>query len=337
MKGFTGTSNSASTGFKNIDPAAVAAAAGYDAVVVDVGTDSRSPGRTTTAPRCSSPAQQGQLISQVAAANPKTIAYIESVGPVDVSSFESNTPAILYSSYNGMRQGEALADVVLGSVNASGRLPSTWYANDSQLPAISDYAIRPNGANLGRTYQYFTGQTRYPFGYGLSYTTFKYSNLQLSSHNLTADDTLNATVTVTNTGTTAGADTVQLYVNQPNAPAALQRPIKRLEGFQRVTLDPGASTTITIPVKIADLAFWDDQNNKWAVDDGTYGIQLAESAADSAIQQQDTINVTGAITAKPNVVTAEPIVAGSDSNRDIAAARVLHRGRRPSTRSSRWR
>jgi beta-glucosidase len=317
MKGFTDTSNRASTGFKNIDPAAVAAAADYDAVVVDVGTDSSVSREDNDRTTLQLPGQQGQLISQVASANPNTIAYIESVGPVDVSSFESDTPAILYSSYNGMRQGQALADVVLGSVDASGRLPSTWYADDSQLPPIADYTIRPNGTNLGRTYQYFTGQTRYPFGYGLSYTTFKYSNLQLSSHNLTADDTLNATVTVTNTGTTAGADTVQLYVDQPNAPAALQRPIKRLEGFQRVTLDPGASTTVTIPVKISDLAYWDDQDSKWAVDDGTYGIQLSESAADGDIQQQDTIDVTGAITPKPSVVTAQPVAAGSDPNRDI--------------------
>jgi beta-glucosidase len=315
-KGFTGTGTQASQ-LTTVDPAAVAAAANYDAVIVYAGTDSSTSTEDRDRSTLQLPGAQNSLIQQVAAANPNTIVYMETVGPIDVSPFESGVPALVYSSYNGMRKGEALADVLLGGADPSGRLPSTWYANDAQMPPVTDYAIRPNGTNLGRTYQYFIGQTRYPFGYGLSYTSFKYSNLQLSSHNLTADDTLNATVTVTNTGAMAGADTVQLYVNQPNAPAALQRPAKRLEGFQRVTLDPGASTTVTIPVKIPELAYWDDAAHKWAVDDGTYGIQLSESAADSDVQAQDTINVTGAITPKPNAVTAEPVVAGSDPNRDI--------------------
>ncbi len=315
-KGFTGTGTQASQ-LTTVDPAAVAAAASHDVVIVYAGTDASTSTEDRDRTTLQLPGAQNSLIQQVSAANPNTIVYMETVGPIDVSPFESGVPAMLYSSYNGMRKGQALADVLTGATDPSGRLPSTWYLSDTQLPAITDYSIRPNGTNLGRTYQYFTGQTRYPFGYGQSYTSFKYSNLQLSSHNLTADDTLNATVTVTNTGTAAGADTVQLYVNQPNAPAALQRPIKRLEGFQRVTLDPGASTTVTIPLKISDLAYWDDPNHRWAVDDGSYGIQLSESAADSAIQQQDTINVTGAITPKPSVVTAEPVVAGADPNRDI--------------------
>ncbi len=316
MKGFTGTGTTAAT-LTPVDPAAVAAAANYDAVVVYAGTDNTTATEDHDRTTLQLPGAQNQLIQQVSAVNPKTIVYMETVGPIDVSPFESSVPGIVYSSYNGMRKGQALADVLLGSVNPSGHLPSTWYLNDAQMPATTDYSIRPSDTSNGRTYEYFKGQTRYPFGYGLSYTSFKYSNLQLSSHALTADDALNATVTVTNTGAKAGTDLVQLYVNQPNAPASLQRPLKRLEGFQRVTLDPGASTTVTIPVKISDLAFWDDQANKWSVDDGTYGIQLSESSADADIQAQDTINVSGAITPKPNVVTAEPVVAGSDASRDV--------------------
>ena len=316
MKGFTGTGTTAAT-LTPVDPAAVAAAANYDAVIVYAGTDNSTATEDHDRTTLQLPGAQNQLIQQVSAANPKTIVYMETVGPIDVSPFESSVPGILYSSYNGMRKGEALADALLGATNPSGRLPSTWYLDDSEMPATTDYSIRPSATSNGRTYQYFIGKTRYPFGYGLSYTTFKYSNLQLSSHALTADDTLNATVTVTNTGTQAGADTVQLYANQPNAPASAERPIKRLEGFRRVTLDPGASTTITIPVKISDLAFWDPSANKWSVDDGTYGIQLSESAADADIQQQDTITVSGAITPKPDVVTAQPVVAGADKSRDV--------------------
>jgi len=315
-KGFTGTGTRANQ-LTAVDPAAVAAAAGYDAVIVYAGTDSSTATEDHDRTTLQLPGAQNQLIQQVSAANPNTIVYMETVGPIDVSPFEATVPAMLYSSYNGMRKGQALADVLLGTANPSGRLPSTWYLNDQQMPATTDYSIRPSATSNGRTYQYFTGDTRYPFGYGLSYTTFKYSGLQLSSHALTADDTLDATVTVTNTGTTAGSDTVQLYVNQPGAPASAERPIKRLEGFTRVTLDPGASTTVTIPVKISDLAYWDASAGRWSVDDGTYGIQLAESAADADVQAQDTIAVTGAITPKPDVVTAQPAVAGADVARDV--------------------
>jgi beta-glucosidase len=315
-KGFTGTGTRANQ-LTAVDPAAVAAAANYDAVIVYTGTDSSVSKEDLDRTTLQLPGAQNQLIQQVSAANPNTIVYMETVGPIDVSPFEATVPAILYSSYNGMRKGEALADVLLGKYDPNGHLPSTWYLNDAQLPPVTDYSIRPSATSNGRTYQYFTGQTRYPFGYGLSYTTFKYSDLQLSSHALSADDTLTATVTVTNTGTAAGSNTVQLYVGQPDAPASAERPIKRLEGFQRVTLDPGASTTITIPVKVSDLAFWDPSAGKWSVDDGTYGLQLSQSAADADIQQHDTFTVSGAITPKPNVLTTQPVVAGADKSRDI--------------------
>ena len=315
-KGFTGGTTAAT--LTTVDPAAVAAAKNYDAVIVYAGTDNTTATEDKDRSTLVLPGAQDSLISQVADQNPNTIVYAETVGPIDDSAWESKVPAILYSSYNGERKGQALADVLLGAYDPSGRLPSTWYANDAQMPAITDYSIRPNAASLGRTYQYFTGQVRYPFGYGLSYTSFAFSNLQLDKHALDANDTLNVSVDVKNTGATAGTDTVELYVNQPDAPASLERPKKRLEGFSKVTLDPGQTKTVSLSVKIPSLAFYDASASKWAVDDGRYGIQLSHSAADSDILASDTINVTGALTPKPSVVTAKPAIAGSDVNRDVA-------------------
>src|SRR5262249_6105851 len=133
---------------------------------------------------------------------------------------------------------------------------------------------------------------------------------------LDANDTLNVTFDVKNTGTRAGSDVAELYVNQPDAPASAERPIKRLEGFQQVPLDPGQTKTVTLSVKAPSLAFSDTSAGKWAVDDGRYGIQVSRSAADGDIQLQDTVNVTGAITPTPSVVTAKPVAAG-DATRDV--------------------
>src|SRR6185437_1650229 len=208
MRGFTDTGTNAGNCCGTIDPAAVTAAADYDYVIVYAGMDSTaSSGTTGTEDRdrtsLTLTGQQGQLISQVSAANPDTIAVMETIGPQDVTGFAPTTPAILWSSYNGMRKGDSLADVLLGKYNPSGRTPETWYQSVDEIPSIYSYALRPVGPN-GRTYMYFNGPVSYPFGYGLSYTTFRYSHLHISKHAPTADDTIQASVDVTNTGSRDG-------------------------------------------------------------------------------------------------------------------------------------
>ena len=263
------------------------------------------------------PGQQGQLISQVDAANPNTVAVMETIGPQDVTGFEPTTPAILWSSYNGMRKGESLADVLLGNYNPSGRTPETWYQSVDEIPSIYSYALRPVGPN-GRTYMYYNGPVSYPFGYGLSYTTFRFSHLQISKRTPTADDTIQVSVDVTNTGSRDGNEIVQMYVNTPNADPSLQRPIKRLEGFQKVFLAAGQTKTVTLPIKIADLAFYNEADKRFEVDQGEYGIQISTSSADSDIQAQDTINVSGKLTQKPSVLTAQPRISRADTARGIS-------------------
>ena len=126
----------------------------------------------------------------------------------------------------------------------------------------------------------------------------------------------------------AGADVAELYVTTPDAPAAAERPVKRLVGFQKVTLDPGQTKTVTLAVKVADLAFYDGANSKWVVDPGRYGFQIGRSSAD--VQVQDVVTVAGTLTPKPSVVTAKPVATG-DAARDVPT-RVLFpvgRDRRP--------
>jgi beta-glucosidase len=316
MRGFTDAGTNAGNCCTTIDPAAVAAAANYDYVIVYGGMDSTaSNGTTGTEDRdrtsLALPGQQGQLISQVSAVNPNTVGVMETIGPQDVSSFESTTPAILWSSYNGMRKGDALADVLLGKYNPSGRTPETWYQNVDQIPSIYSYAL------AGRTYMYYGGPVSYPFGYGLSYTTFGFSNLHISNRNPNADDTVNVSVDVTNTGSRDGNEVVQLYVNTPLADPSLNRPIKRLEGFQKVSLAAGQTKTVTLPIKVADLAFYSEADKRFEVDPGEYGIQISTSSADSDVRAQDTINVSGALTPTPSVLTAKPRMT-SDAARGIS-------------------
>ncbi|WP_239132453.1 glycoside hydrolase family 3 C-terminal domain-containing protein [Paractinoplanes durhamensis] len=285
-----------------VDPAAVKAAAGYDVAIVVAGTDrstaSEDHDRTTLA----LPGAQADLIRRVAKANPHTVAYLQTVGQVDVAPFADFTAAILWSSFNGQQQGAALADVLLGAANPSGKLPFTWYASESQLPPMEDYGIRPTATTPGRTYQYFTGTPTFPFGYGLSYTAFRYDALRVTNDG----GTLTATATVTNTGRRAGAEVVQLYATTPDARPADERPRKRLVAFRKIELGPHESASVTLSAPIEALAFF--AGEKFRVDPGRYGLELAASSQD--VRRRATVEVTDIPEPTPSVVTAKPIVVG---------------------------
>jgi beta-glucosidase len=315
------TGGTTGTTLTTVDQASIDAAANYDAVIVVAGTDSSTSAEDRDRASLALPGAQASMISQVEAANPNTIVYLETVGEVDLSGFQSTTPTLLWSSYSGEEQGSALADILLGKVNPSGHLPFTWYANESQLPPITDYAIRPTATTDGRTYQYFTGDVSYPFGYGLSYDDFSYSDVKVNPHAVTADGTITVTAKVTNNGSTVGSAVPQLYVTTPFEPASAQRPIKRLEGFQKATLQPGQTKTVTFRVKASSLAFWDENENKYVVDSGDYGLQVSSSSADSDIKLTASVKVIGHTVETPTVVTAKPIETGDTENH--VAQRVM--------------
>ncbi len=305
--GFVGGNSAGTLG--TIDPNAVSQAAGYNDVIVVAGTDASTGSEGYDRPNLALPGAQDELIHEVAAQNPNTVAVLETAGDVNVSDLGS-VPAMLWSGFNGQEGGVALADVVLGEYDPSGHLPFTWYQSDGDLPSIEDYRIRPGSGTPGRTYEYYRGPISYPFGYGLSYTSFTTSNLRFDRLHLTPNDTLQASVDVTNTGAYPGEDLVQLYVTTPGAGGS--KPIKRLEGFQQVELSPGQTKAVSLAVKIADLGFWD--GNHMSVENGNYGIQIG-SSADNVLLQRD-IGVGGKLTPIPSTVTASPTMSG-DAKRQI--------------------
>lgn len=305
-EGFAGGASAAQ--LTTIDQSAVAAASGYNYVIVVAGTDYSTAHENLDRTSLELPGAQAQLIGALAARNPNTVAVLQTVGEVNLGSFQSSVPAIVWSSFNGQREGLALADVLLGHYDPSGHLPFTWYQSGSELPSIDDYRIRPGPGTPGRTYMYFRGPVSYPFGYGLSYTTFSASDLRFSRTHLTPNDTLETSVRVTNTGRYHGEDLVELYVTK-RGPG---NPVKRLEGFQQVALSPGQSATVKIPVKVLDLAFW--HSGRWVVEAGLYGVQIASSAQQVLLSRY--VAVGGRLLTTPRTVTASPTMPG-DPQRGI--------------------
>jgi beta-glucosidase len=178
----------------------------------------------------------------------------------------------------------------------------------NDLPGLADYSIRPSATTLGRTYMYYRGPISYPFGYGLTYTHFAVSHERIDRSHLDANGTFHVSVNVANKGALAGSDLVQLYVTTPGAPASLERPIKRLESFQQVTLQPGEARTVRFALRVPNLAFFDQSRNRYVVDDGRYGVQIASSARQVLLQRF--VDVSGSLTPLPSTLSAEPAIRG---------------------------
>ena len=308
---------------ETVDQASVAAAKNYDVVIVVAGTDQNTADEGADRGTLALPGAQASMISQVAAQNPHTVTYLETMGQVDIGGFQSQVPALLWSSYNGQRQGAALADVLLGTANPSGHLPFTWYRGLDQLPAIGDYTIRPTATSAGRTYMYFTGDVTYPFGYGMGYSDFAYTNLRVDRAVADANDTLRVTADVTNRGSRAGDAVPQLYVATPFAPASAQRPIKRLASFQKVTVAPHRTRRVSFTVPVSRFAFYDEAAGRYKVDPGRYELQLAASSSDVAARTS--VKVGGTLRPTPSVVTAKPTQAG-DAAQGIVQRVMFARG-----------
>jgi beta-glucosidase len=194
-----------------------------------------------------------------------------------VSWAQEHIPAILEAWYPGQAAGPAIADVLFGDYNPAGRLPVTFYRSTADLPPFEDYAMK------GRTYRFFQGTPLYPFGHGLSYTTFRYDGLSTSAATLPADGQVTVRVNVTNTGTRAGDEVVQLYVAYPNA--TVDRPIRDLRGYRRVNLQPGQTRTVEFTLAAKDLAYWDADHDQWVVEPRPVRLEVGASAGDIRLQQ----------------------------------------------------
>lgn len=226
--------------------------------------------------------EQEKLVQEIYEANKNTVVVLVSSFPFTINWTQENVPAIVHMAHNGQEMGHALADVLFGDVNPAGRLVQTWPRSVDDLPPMMDYDIRH-----GRTYMYFEGEPLYPFGHGLSYTTFEYANLRASDDALAPDGTLNVTVDVTNTGERAGEEVVQLYVKHLDS--AVQRPLKELKGFRRVMFDPGQTKQVEIPVPAASLAYWDADQDRFVVEPDRVQIMVGGSSDD--VRLETTIGV----------------------------------------------
>jgi beta-glucosidase len=227
--------------------------------------------------------EQEELIKQVYAANPKTIVVLLSSFPYAINWTQEHVPAILHMAQNSQELGNALADVLFGDYNPAGRLVQTWPKSLEQLPPMMDYDIRH-----GRTYMYFKGEPIYPFGFGLSYTTFKYSNLKTSAPSLAKDDTVTVSVDVKNTGKRAGDEVVQLYVRHLNS--SVPRPIQELRGFKRIALKAGESKTVEIPLSAKSLAYWDTNQHAFVLEKGPIELLAGASSADIRLTKTMAVN-----------------------------------------------
>jgi len=257
-------------------------AARADVVVVVAGNDPHINGRETedrTTLRL--PAHQQRLLTAAREANPRTILALTSAYPyaVDVT----DLPAALWTAHGGQAAGTALARVLAGDVSPAGRLPQTWYADDADLPDLLDYDV----IGARQTYLYFEGTPLFPFGHGLSYATFAYTDLTAE----TADDetTLRVSFTVTNTGEVTADEVAQLYTRAPESPVT--RPRRELAAHRRVTLSPGESTTISVELPLSCLEFWDVAVGRWRLAPGPYELLAGASSED--IRARTTVQVTG--------------------------------------------
>ena len=251
------------------------------------------------------PSGQISLINTLAQLNPRTVVYLQTVGAVELGDFMDNVPAILWTCYNGQAQGNAMARVICGEVNPTAKLPFTWYAQNAALPTIDDYDIRGGEDYAGWTYQYYDGPVTYPFGYGLSYSSYEYSNLKItSSATVTPNDTLTATVDVKNTSNVDGEEIVQLYVAVPN-PDGVNRPFKQLKSFEKVAIAAGETKTVTLTLDLSDCYFWDEEEGRNVYDQGEYTLFVGPSSDEEDAQMQTaTFTMDGELTPELTVVTA---------------------------------
>ncbi|MGA7722969.1 MAG: glycoside hydrolase family 3 C-terminal domain-containing protein [Ignavibacteriaceae bacterium] len=228
------------------------------------------------------PRSQEKIIDHISTKNKNTIVVLVNGSPLEVGGWIKHVPAVLESWYNGSEAGTAIAKILFGDINPSARLPFTWPQKLEDSPSHSigtenrDFVYYKEGVFTG--YRYYLSKKIKPefsFGYGLSYTSFQYTDLQVSKSD---NGSVIASVDVKNTGNQFGADVVQLYIHEKTP--AIERPIRELKGFQKVYLNPGESKRITFKLDPVDFAFYDVKAKAWNVENGDYEIQIGKSCAD---------------------------------------------------------
>jgi beta-glucosidase len=271
---------------------AVTAAKKADVAILFLGTNQLTEREGLDRGFLTLPPVQLTLARQVMAANPKTIVVLLNGGPISLAgpySGSGQRPAtsrfstVLDMFWPGEEGGTAIADVLFGDYNPSGRMPYTVYGSDRSLPPMTEYDI-----SKGFTYMYFKGKPLYAFGHGLSYTNFDYSNLKISSAQVQGNGTVQIQVDVKNSGSLGGDEVVQLYVH--NRDSKVTQPNEQLQGFERLGLKPGETKTVHFSMPVEQLSYWDTDKHQYVINPGTFDVMVGGSSDDA--RQKSSFEVT---------------------------------------------
>ncbi len=264
---------------------AVQLAKSSDAVVLCVGLNKHLEGEGRDRNSLKLPAKQEKLIRAVAAANPKTVVVLNNGTPIDMRNWLGAVPAVLDAWYTGQETGTALAAILFGDVNPSGKLPLTFPQKWEDCPVAKTYpgtkdsVSYKEGIYVGyRYYDKHRIAPLFPFGYGLSYTTFTYKELSVSPSSISKSDTFTVSLTVENSGRVEGDEIVELYTREANP--VVDRPPKELKAFQRIHLAPGESRRVTFRIDAGKLAYFDPNQKTWVVPSDHYKILVGKSSRD---------------------------------------------------------
>lgn len=228
------------------------------------------------------PEEQTQLLKDLKATGKPIVLVLTGGSAIAINWENENIPAIMQSWFPGEEGGNAVADVLFGDYNPAGRLPFTYYKSNDDLPPFKDYSMK------GRTYRYFKGEALYPFGYGLSYTKFDYSNMKLSKKQANSKSVVTVTLDVKNIGNYDGDEVVQLYVKSISSKR--EQPNKSLKGFKRINIKKGETKQVSINLKVEDLRTYDEKKGDYTIEKGQYEIQIGASSND--IKLKDIITVS---------------------------------------------
>ncbi|AWG22705.1 hypothetical protein FFWV33_14810 [Flavobacterium faecale] len=250
---------------------AVEAAKKSEVAIIFVGNDEKTSTENTDRFTLALPGAQQRLIEAVLKVNKNTVVVLIPSGATTIGPSQKDVPGIICAWPNGQEQGTAIANVLWGKYNPGGKLNSTWYESDNDLPNIHDYDLRK-----GRTYMFFKNKPLYPFGYGLSYTSFDIKNLKLDKTTLAVNESVAVTVSVTNSGKIDGDEVVQLYIRDLSKNKLA--PLKSLKGFERIHLKAGETKNVTLNVPYAAFNYYNVDNKRFEVSDGKFEIMVGNSS-----------------------------------------------------------
>jgi len=237
------------------------------------------------------PLEQVKLIKETIKENPKTIVVLINGSPIAMDDWIDQVPSVIEAWYGGMEAGIAIAKILFGDVNPSGKLTITFPKELSDSPAHASKRSYPGNDKVFYDEGIFVGYRHFdtknidplfPFGYGLSYTTFTYENLTIDKEKIRGDDVLKVSVGITNTGKIKGKEVVQLYIQ--DVKSSLERPLKELKGFKKINLNPGQMKTIVFELNKDDLSFYNPIENSWVVEEGTFKILIGSSSRDIRLE-----------------------------------------------------